>query len=347
MQILLAWGIERMNDIPLGVRPGLREAATVVALLKEADVSAVAGFLSSSKVRAISDCIKRLSDLTVSDLIRVLELFENDFRNTLPVGFGIGDRLDRVVDNPLERVYADSLLESLDEAQSLSGLQGIAPERLASILSQEQRNLQMIVLVCIKPEQAAQVLMHMPEENRSALVSAMGRLDKIPRRVLLRVAEFLGGILQSEKQELSIKLPGINVAAAILKHMNQPAVDALLTELRQTEQKMAEELAAQMFVFANLADLTKESLARLISQFDNRTLALSLKGMDVEFQEKFYATLSRRAAGYLRDEYDSTGPVRRREVIQNRQKMVDVALSLLHSGEIEIETPGQQNELME
>ena len=336
-----------MDDTPIGIRSGLREAATVIALLEEKEVASVVGFLSPSKVQALAGCIKQLSDLTVSDLVRVLELFEKDFADTLPVGFGIGDKLDKVMDNPLDRVYADSLLGALEETQDLKGLQSIAPERLADALREEPLNLQMTVLACIKPEQAADVLRLMPEEQHTALVSSMGRLEKIPRRVLGKVAQFLGNVLQSEAQESSINLPGVNLAAGILKHLDRPEVDTLLDNLKQSEEQMAEAIAAQMFVFENLCDLTPESLSRLVGQFDNRTLAVSMKGMDTSFQERIYASLSRRAAGYLRDEYSCTGPVRKGEVLKSRQTIVEATLRQLHSGELEMESGGQQDEMME
>jgi flagellar motor switch protein FliG len=63
-------------------------------------------------------------------------------------------------------------------------------------------------------------------------------------------------------------------------------------------------------------------------------LALALKGASDSLREMFFTNMSERAAKIMREDMESMGPVRLREVEQAQMAMVQVAKDLANKGEI-------------
>jgi flagellar motor switch protein FliG len=65
-----------------------------------------------------------------------------------------------------------------------------------------------------------------------------------------------------------------------------------------------------------------------------------MKGLDEARQQILYANMSERAATQLRDDLESMGPTRLRDVEAAQQRWVAVARALRESGEIQLPIGG-------
>jgi flagellar motor switch protein FliG len=67
---------------------------------------------------------------------------------------------------------------------------------------------------------------------------------------------------------------------------------------------------------------------------DKRTLALALKGTSEELKDHFFRTMSSRAVEMLREDIESLGPVRSKDVIKAKTEIVGIARQLETEGKI-------------
>jgi flagellar motor switch protein FliG len=101
-----------------------------------------------------------------------------------------------------------------------------------------------------------------------------------------------------------------------------------------------------MFVFEDLGKLDPGGVQTLLRAVEKDKLALALKGSSDALREMFFSNMSERASKIMRDEMESMGPVRLRDVDQAQMAMVQAAKDLAAKGEIILAGSGGDDELI-
>jgi flagellar motor switch protein FliG len=99
-----------------------------------------------------------------------------------------------------------------------------------------------------------------------------------------------------------------------------------------------------MFVFEDLSKLDPGGVQTLLRGVEKDQLALALKGASDSLREMFFTNMSERAAKIMREDMESMGPVRLREVEQAQMAMVQVAKDLANKGEIVLVGAGGEDD---
>jgi flagellar motor switch protein FliG len=79
-----------------------------------------------------------------------------------------------------------------------------------------------------------------------------------------------------------------------------------------------------------------------MAAIDKRTLALALKGTNEDLKNHFFRTMSSRAVEMLKEDVESLGPVRSKDVIKAQTEIVATARQLEAEGKIVLK--GEANE---
>lgn len=93
-----------------------------------------------------------------------------------------------------------------------------------------------------------------------------------------------------------------------------------------------------MFVFDDLAGVEASQLARVFREVSGTTLPYALRGADKAVRDHFLNCLPARSRDMLQDEMNALGPIKSREVRQAQSDLVEAALKLAKSGEIDLGT---------
>ncbi len=310
-------------------------------MLGDSLAASIVRLLTPEEIRAISEEINEFPHLAAKDFLRAVERFEQDFRNTTLISTDARSHMQGIMQNALGKVHADSLLNSIDEQASsdrLTGLQSVRPEPLAAFIKKEQLQMQVAVLSCLSPQQSAEVLQLMPEEAQSEIIKRMSDMDHLPKLALNRIASFLEDFLKETNQETLISLQGQQLTAEVLTQMEKSRADDLLAQLRNIDEGLAAGVESRMFTYEHMSRLTPDSIRKVISKTDQRQLALSMKGMTLEFREQVYSLMAKRASEYLRDDFESLGQVPLSMVNQARKDIREHMLIMLQAGEIEVKS---------
>ena len=84
----------------------------------------------------------------------------------------------------------------------------------------------------------------------------------------------------------------------------------------------------------------------LLRAVDKDQLALALKGASDALRELFFSNMSERAAKIMREDMETMGPVRLRDVDQAQMAVVQIAKDLAAKGEIVLAGAGGDDELI-
>src|SRR5690606_35079290 len=91
-----------------------------------------------------------------------------------------------------------------------------------------------------------------------------------------------------------------------------------------------------MFTFDDLTRLESAAIQTLLQTFDKREMALALKGASDQARDFFFANMSARAAGMMRDDMEGMGAVRLKDVDEAQARLVNTAKDLAARGELVI-----------
>ena len=80
--------------------------------------------------------------------------------------------------------------------------------------------------------------------------------------------------------------------------------------------------------------VSETSIRELVSAVDKRVLGLSLKGTKDDLKAHLFKAMSTRAVEMLKDDMESMGPVRTKEVARAQQEMLVLARSMEAEGKI-------------
>jgi flagellar motor switch protein FliG len=122
--------------------------------------------------------------------------------------------------------------------------------------------------------------------------------------------------------------------ADIFNAFDRQTETRFITALEERNREAAERIRALMFVFEDLSKLDPGGVQTLLRTVEKDQLALALKGASDSLREMFFTNMSERAAKIMREDMESMGPVRLREVEQAQTAMVQVAKDLANKGEI-------------
>ena len=99
-----------------------------------------------------------------------------------------------------------------------------------------------------------------------------------------------------------------------------------------------------MFVFEDLSRLDPGGVQTLLRAVEKDQLGLALKGASDPLREMVFSNMSERASKIMREDMDSMGPVRLKDVDNAQMAMVQVAKDLAARGDIMLAGQGGDDE---
>src|SRR4051812_30191813 len=204
---------------------------------------------------------------------------------------------------------------------------------LANYLKNEYPQTVAVVLSKIKSEHAARVLAALPEDFALECVMRMLRMEPVQREILDKIeatlrTEFMSNLARTSKRDSH------EMMAEIFNAFDRQTEARFIAALEERNRESAERIRALMFVFEDLGKLDPGGVQTLLRSIDKSQLALAMKGASDTLRDLFFSNMSERAAKIMREDMESMGPVRLREVEQAQMAMVQVAKDLANKGEI-------------
>jgi flagellar motor switch protein FliG len=216
---------------------------------------------------------------------------------------------------------------------------------LANYLKNEYPQTVAVVLSKIRSEHAARVLAALPEDFALECVTRMLRMEPVQREILDKIEQTLRNEFMSNLARTS-KRDSHELMADIFNSFDRQTEARFITALEERNRESAERIRALMFVFEDLSKLDPGGVQTLLRGVEKGQLALALKGASDALREMFFSNMSERAAKIMREDMETMGPVRLRDVDQAQMAMVQVAKDLAAKGEIMLATSNGEDEFV-
>ena len=160
-------------------------------------------------------------------------------------------------------------------------------------------------------------------------------MDKTNPDVIREVESALEKKLSSIMTSNYADIGGVDAIVEILNSVDRTTEKNIMETLEVEEVELSDEIKKKMFVFEDIVNLDNRTIQTILREdIDNRELAVALKGSSEAVQNIIFNNLSKRLVAMIKEDMDFMGPVRRSDVEEAQQKIVNIIRRLQDSGEI-------------
>ncbi len=326
---------------------GPEKAALLMLSVGEDNASRLFGIMDDDEIRELSQAMANLGNVSAQMVERLLVEFVDQISST---GSMIGnfDNTERLLSKVLDRDRVGNIMEEIRGPAGRTMWEKLANVNetvLANYLKNEYPQTVAVVLSKVKPEHASRVLTLLPEPFAMEVIMRMLRMESVQKEVLDDVErtlrnEFMSNLARTNRRDSH------EMMADIFNFLDRSMESRYLTALEERNKDSAERIKALMFTFEDLGNLDPGAVQTLLRNADKDKIAIALKGASAELRDLFFTNMSERAAKIMREDMQTMGPVRLRDVDEAQMLMVTLAKDLAASGEIIIADSKGEDELV-
>lgn len=212
----------------------------------------------------------------------------------------------------------------------------IDPKTLIEVLEAESVHTAAIVIASLEKSQAASLLENLKEDKRVKIFAEIAQGERISEEFLnLTLSDRLTKVQEIESKHY-VTLGGLDFASQITELLQLSTERQLIKKLEETDDDLAEEIKKRIFVFEDIVILSDREIQRVLREIESNELAKALKDTTDEVQEKFFRSMSKKAAGMLKEDMEFMGPIREKDRDQMQMEIVSIIRRLEEKGEIVI-----------
>ena len=222
-------------------------------------------------------------------------------------------------------------IRKTDASQIINFLQNEHPQTIALILSY------------LRPKQAADVIGALVPDKQAEVARRIALMEGTSPEVIKEVEKVFEKKLSALMTEDFTQAGGVDAIVEILNVVDRATEKHIIETLEVEDIELAEEIRRRMFVFEDILMLSNRDVQNVLKEVDNKELGIALKGCTDELKMHIFGNMSKRLASMIQEDMDFMGPIRRSDMEESQQKIVNIVRRLQESGEIIVARGGSDD----
>jgi flagellar motor switch protein FliG len=326
---------------------GAEKAAILILSLGEEQAARIFSHMNDEEIKELSQVMAALGNVSSNLVERLFVEFAEQMSSTGSL-VGTLESTERLLAKVLDRSRVENIMEDIRGPAGRTmwdKLANVNETMLANYLKNEYPQTVAVVVSKIKPDHAARVLGQLPENFAMEVVMRMLRMETVQKDVLEDIERTLRNEFMSNLARTSRRNPH-EAMAEIFNSLDRSSEAKFLAALEERNRDAAEKIKALMFTFEDLGKLSGPAIQAILRVVDKAKLPPALKGASESMRDLFFSNMSERAAKLLREDIQSLGPIRIKDVEEAQQILVNTAKDLAGKGEITIKDNNQEDEMV-
>jgi len=327
--------------------PGMDKAAIILLILGEERAGQILEQMDQSELIAVTRAMAAIGKIPPEMVKEACETFSSKLAEG-EVMVGSAYTAERMLLKFLPEERVSSIMNEIKAPagrttwEKLAAINHVA---LSNYLVGEGAQTAAVVLSRLKPDYAARVFESFPKEFTVDIVKRLIDLESVSRESVKEIEEILQGEFMSNYHGVGSDPTGF--LAEIFNRTKAELTDQVLVEIEKERPEEVAKIQARMFTFNDLAGIDMAAASAIMDAVDRETMTLALKGAAKEIQDRFFTAVSDRVAGIMRDEMQTMGPQRLRDVKAAQDEVLKTAKKLEADGAIILRTEGEDDRLIE
>ncbi len=326
---------------------GSQKAAIFVSALSEEQAAKIFSMMHEDEIREISHAISSLGQVNSDSVEKIFSEFMDSIGDSGGVS-GSYDSVERLLTKALGKEKVSTIMEEIRGPAGRTTwdkLGNVSEEVLAAYLKNEYPQTVSLVLSKLKPDHAARVLGTLPDEVAMETILRMLNLEPVKKEVMDGIektlrTEFMSNLAKTQRRDSR------EMMAEIFNNFDRNTEFKFMSQLEDKHAEAAERIRALMFTFEDLQKIDSMGIQTLLRGVDKDKLSIAMKGASEKIRDLFFSSMSERAAKIMKEEMESMGPVRLKDVDEAQMYIVNIAKDLANKGEIVIADAGGEDQLV-
>lgn len=324
---------------------GIDKAAILLLTMGEAVSAKLLAHMNDEEIKDLSQSMSQLGTVNAAIIERIIIEFADSIASagtTIGNADSIERFLTKVLDPHLAREIIDEVKGPLGKT-TWEKLGNVNESMLANYLKNEYPQTVAVILSKIRSDHSARVLSQLSDAFSMEVIARMLRMETVTREVLDEIervlrSEFMNSLYKQTKYDPH------EAMSEIFNGFSKQTSERYLSLLKERNLESAEKIRSLMFQFDDLIRLDPSGVQTLLRAIEKSALALAMKGAPEPLRDLFYSNMSERAAKMLREEIESLGPVRGKDVATAQASIVATAKALADREEIFLSTGNKGGE---
>jgi flagellar motor switch protein FliG len=315
---------------------GPEKAAIFLALVGEELAGALAAELQEKELVMLRQGVHRMAQIAPEDIDEVFEDACRYLKKANIFAEGTSDYLQRVLNKAMGPEKAAAVLsriftEESDEGYGIETLHEMDAKSLAQFLHEEHPQTVAFILAHLYPAHAGEVFSLLAEERQAEIAHRITHLGSTSPGAIEEVSK----VLRNEVRQVQGKqVGGVRPVAEILNFVNSATEERVMTGLNDFEPELADSIRQLMFTFEDLGKVDDQSMQVMVREVEKDKWVMAMRTASPNLKKKIFGNMSERAGALLKEEIESMGPVRLRDVETAQREIIDIARRLESEGKI-------------
>ena len=326
---------------------GPEKAAIFMLALGNEQSSKLFEMMDDEEIRELSQIMSGLGSVNAHTIEQLFVDFADQISGAGSL-VGSYDSTERLLYSSLPQERVEQIMEEIRGPAGRTmwdKLDNVDEAVLANYFKNEYPQTVAVVMTKLRAEHAARVIAALPENFAMEVIMRMLRMESVQKEVLDNVEqtlrkEFMANLARSTRRDSH------ELMADIFNNLDRNAENRFMTGIEGRNRESAERIKALMFTFDDLARIDSGGIQTILREIEKDKLALALKGASNELKELFLENLSKRAAKMMVEDMEAMGAVRLKDVDEAQSIIVSAAKILADSGDINIVTGSEEDELV-
>ncbi len=338
-EALAAAGAEAEALLKTGDESGVSKAAKFLLLLGTDQASKVLSHLSPAEIEAVSKEILKVENLGAREANEVLAEFGWLVKTK---GWSV-DGGPEIAEKMLTAAFGEERAQALmrkaapESRRPFKFLEAYDDRELGIILKRESTQVLSVIVPYLEPKKASKLIERLPSEQRVDLVKRIAKLEKVGPDVIRGVEEGIKERIRKVGTMSSEEIDGKAALAGILRHVDQGLEEQVLDALDEESPELSRTVRERLFTIEDILRVPGRAMQAALRDFQDRDIALALKGRDARFRAKLLENVSANRRAMILDEYSILGPVRRDDAEEAARELVGYFKRAWEDGDIALE----------
>ncbi|MDP3028661.1 MAG: flagellar motor switch protein FliG [Deltaproteobacteria bacterium] len=332
--------------------PGPQKAAILLLSMGEEFTAEVFKRLKEDEIKELARQMTKIEPVSgdiVDNLTAEFRSFVSWERKESTRGLTVdGDEFfKKAVNQAFKGEQGQAILAEIEQEWKLNFFQTIKNldnKMVGNFIKSEHPQTIALILAHLEQSQAAGIIRELPQNIQADILMRIAMLEKVSPEVIAEIdkaiQEELTGIGGTERARA---IGGIQTAAEILNQIDRATEAAIMEQIEEQEQDLADEIRKMMFIFEDLLQVDDRGIMAMLKEISSDELKLALKTASEELKEKILRNMSSRAAEMLKEDMEVAGPARLRDVELAQQAIIKVAKRLENEGKIMLGDKGGED----
>lgn len=323
---------------------GRQTAAILMLLFNDEEAAQILERLEPHEVEALGEAMFSVANVDATQIDGSLDRFLLLTMNLTTLSYKPDEKVSRVFRKALGTSRAETIMNRFAPKRPSNIaelLKWMPAKEIALLITNEPPQISAVLMSFLTPEIAAETLELLPSDIQADVIYRMATLGPVSGKALAHVQALLENTTPNEADAApSMEVGGVLDSATIINNLPKERGRSLLKELMKRDKITAKLIEDEMFVFADLMNLSKKDIGSVIRKIDATILVPALRGASKGLQTKIFGAMSKRAAETIKDDMADAPPQPIDAVNAAQKAIIAVAKVMLDNGEINMAGAG-------